>query len=206
MFYDKNKWLKEIVEWIVAFLIAYVIYICINFFFGTVSGVKQISMYPTAIDGEKVVIQRPTIFKKELKRGMIITFVAPIQTAEKSADDIAVFPDPKGINKFAYDFLGIGKRSYIKRIIGLPGDRVQVAEDGTVILNGEPLEESYLNSEKRSLVGKYMDVIVPENCIFAMGDNRGHSGDSREFGCIPINKINGYVITRVWPLNRLGKI
>ena len=206
MFYDRNRWIKEIGEWIVAFVIAYVIYTCINFFFGTISGVKQISMYPTAKEGEKVVIQRPTIFKRELKKGMIITFEAPIFTVDKTENNIAVFPKPKGIKKFAYDFLGIGKKSYIKRLIGLPGDRVQIAEDGSVILNGEPLEEKYLNPEKKSLNGKYMDIVVPKDTVFAMGDNRGYSGDSREFGCIPIEKINGYVITRVWPLNKFGKI
>lgn len=206
MFWDRYKWIKEIGEWVVAFLIAYVIYVVINFFFGTISGVKQISMYPTCKEGEKVIIQRPVLFKKELKRGMIITFEAPLQTVEKNEDNIASFPSYKGMQQFMYDFLGIGKKSYIKRIIGLPGDRLQIAEDGTVILNGEALKEEYLNTEKRSLNGKYMDVIVPDNCVFAMGDNRGFSGDSREFGCIPVDKINGYVITRIWPLNKLGKI
>ncbi len=206
MVFDRYKWLKEIGEWIIAFIIAYLIYLTINFFLGTVSGVRQISMFPTAREGEKVVIQRPTLFKKELKKGMVITFEAPLETAEKTEDNIALFPNYKGMQKFAYDFLGINKKSYIKRIIGLPGDRVQVAEDGTVILNGTPLEEAYLNPEKRSLVGKYMDVIVPDNCVFAMGDNRGYSGDSREFGCIPVDKINGYVVCRIWPLNKIGKI
>lgn len=206
MFFDRYKWLKEIGEWIIAFIIAYLIYVTINFFLGTVSGVKQISMYPTAKEGEKVIIQRPTLFKKELERGMIITFDAPLDIAEKTPDNIAIFPKYEGIKKFAYDFLGINKKSYIKRIIGLPGDRVQVAEDGTVILNGSPYEEPYLNPDKRSLVGKYMDVVVPDGCVFAMGDNRGYSGDSREFGCIPEEKINGYVISRIWPLNKMGKI
>lgn len=206
MFFDRYKWLKEIGEWIIAFIIAYLIYVTINFFLGTVSGVKQISMYPTAKEGEKVIIQRPTLFKKELERGMIITFDAPLDIAEKTPDNIAIFPKYEGIKKFAYDFLGINKKSYIKRIIGLPGDRVQVAEDGTVILNGNPYEEPYLNPDKRSLPGKYMDVVVPDGCVFAMGDNRGYSGDSREFGCIPEEKINGYVISRIWPLNKMGKI
>lgn len=54
--------------------------------------------------------------------------------------------------------------------------------------------------------GVYSDLIVPENCVFAMGDNRAGSTDCREFGCIPLDKIEGKVWIRFWPFNLFGKV
>ena len=72
---EKNKsqkWtvqavLKEATEWVICFIVAYIIYLIINFFFGTISCVKQTSMFPTAKEGDRVTIQRSKVFKKELK-------------------------------------------------------------------------------------------------------------------------------------------
>lgn len=204
---DKNKIiLKETMEWVVAFIIAYVIYIVINYFFGTVSGIKQESMYPTAKEGEKVLIQRTVLFKKELQRGMIVTCEEPLPYSKQDEDNIANYENKKGLESFTYNVLGFGKKSYIKRVIGLPGDKIKIAIDGKVELNGEPLNEIYLNPNSGELKGNYMELTVPEGSVFLMGDNRARSKDSREFGCIPLNKINGYIICRVWPLNNLGKI
>ena len=72
--------------------------------------------------------------------------------------------------------------------------------------NDEKLEETYLTEKYTPINGEYTDVVVPEKCIYVMGDNRSYSKDSRYFGCIPIEKVTGYVGIRVWPLNRLGKI
>ena len=54
--------------------------------------------------------------------------------------------------------------------------------------------------------GIFSDLVVPENCVFAMGDNRDHSTDCRSFGCIPLEKIGGTVWIRFWPLNLFGKV
>ena len=54
--------------------------------------------------------------------------------------------------------------------------------------------------------GNYLDIIVPEGYVFAMGDNREHSTDCREFGCIPVEKIESKVVMRFWPLNKFGKV
>ena len=54
--------------------------------------------------------------------------------------------------------------------------------------------------------GQFLDIIVPEGTVFVLGDNRGNSGDSRKFGCIPYNKIEGKVVLRFWPLNAFGTI
>ena len=111
------------------------------------------------------------------------------------------------MSKFVYNFLEIGKISYIKRVIALPGEHVEI-KDGGVYINGSKLEESYLQPGvvTDSLGGVYTDFVVPENCVFAMGDNRPQSTDCRRFGCIPLEKIEGKVKLRIWPLNLFGKV
>ena len=114
----KSKVLKEVLDWLVCIVIAYVLYLIINYFFGTVSGVKQSSMYPTAKPGDKVVISRRVIKKKELKRGQIITLEAPIfGTGIEVKNNIASYPKYTGINNFIYHVMGIGKKSYMLRIL-----------------------------------------------------------------------------------------
>ena len=101
--------------------------------------------------------------------------------------------------------MGIGKSSYVKRVIGLPGDHIVIGDDGSVYRNAEKLDEPYLN-EQVTNKDKYNDVVVPAGTVFMMGDNRLSSKDSRFFGCVPIEKVNGYVVIRVWPLNKIGKL
>jgi len=76
-----------------------------------------------------------------------------------------------------------------------------------VYLNEKLLEEPYLDEGVTTInAGQYIDVIVPENCVFVMGDNREHSTDSRSFGCIPIEKIESRVGIRFWPFSKFGKV
>ena len=203
-----RKVFNEILDWIICFVIAYVIYLIVNYFFGTISCVRQTSMYPTAIDGERVTIQRSKVFKKDLNYGDIIIFEAPIDKIILIATDdvMAKFVNKTGIDAFTYYFMGIGKNEYIKRVIGLPGDHIEVKEDGFVYRNGEKLEETYVREGYTPINGAYFNVIVPENAVYVMGDNRAYSKDSRYFGCIPLDKVTGYVGIRVWPLNRLGNL
>lgn len=207
--------LREIAEWVICFIIAYVLYLILNYFVGTISGVKQVSMYPTAKEGERVILQRTVLFKHELKYGDIITFEAPLAKSdnflvepnnEKPTSKVAEYAEYTGFNSFLHNFIGIDKVSYIKRVIGLPGDNIYVSESGEVYRNGEKLDEPYLRDGITSRSGNYINVDVPEGSVFVMGDNRLESKDSRVFGCIPIDKVNGYVVCRVWPLNRLGKL
>ncbi|MCX8075277.1 MAG: signal peptidase I [Clostridia bacterium] len=206
----ENKVLKEIIEWVLCFAIAFALYLVINYFFGTVTGVRQVSMKPTTIEGDKLLIQRPTIFKKKINYGDIITFESPIDpVSNMSADPNDVkskYQDLSGINSFLYHFVGVGKLSYIKRVIGLPGDHIVVAQDGYAYRNNEKLVENYLKDGTTNQNGVYTDVTVPDGYVFVMGDNRLESKDSRIFGCIPESKVDGYVITRVWPLSKFGKL
>ena len=197
---------REIIEWVSCFVIAYVLYLIINYFFGTISGVKQVSMLPTTEENDRLLISRLATFKRDLKYGDIITFEAPFENnLEKKSSNIAPYEEKTGIASFIYNFMGIGKSSYIKRVIGLPGDHIVIKDDGAVYRNDEKLDEPYLNAQFTNK-DTYNDIVVPAGTIFVMGDNRLSSKDSRYFGCVPIEKVNGYVITRVWPLNKIGKL
>ncbi len=96
---------------------------------------------------------------------------------------------------------------YIKRVIGLPGEKVKVL-NGYVYVNDKKLNEPYLVDKTNLFPGSFVqegiDITVPEGEYFVMGDNRGHSSDSREFGPIPGNSIIGKAFIRYWPITNMG--
>ena len=209
----KSK-VKNIVEWIVCILIALIIAILFRYFIGTPTVVQQPSMYPTLKENQRLWLNRwVRTTNKMPEKGDIITFEAPSTTIlseeEIKQNVIARYENqPKNImNKFTYNVLEIGKISYIKRVIGTPGDHIEI-KDGNVFRNGEIIEEKYLQPGVTTGDGRglCLDVVVPENSVFVMGDNRSQSTDSRCFGCIPLEKIESKVWIRIWPLNLFGKI
>ena len=205
---------KDILEWIVCILIAFVLALLFRYFIGTPTIVKQSSMYPTLMQNQRLILNRWGRTTKKLpERGDIITFEAPSETfvsADEFDNNVIARYNNEPTNwfsKFVYYVLEINKESYIKRVIGLPGDHVQIKE-GKVYINNEVLDEPYLQDGVTTNMGNqiFSDLVVPENCVFAMGDNRDHSTDCRSFGCIPLEKIEGTVWIRFWPLNLFGKV
>ena len=135
-------------------------------------------------------------------RGDIITFEKP----DKTVDGCGVYDERHGLwDYFLHNVIEVTKVSFIKRIIGLPGDHIQII-DGYVYVNDQRASEVYLNGIKTPISGEFYDVVVPEGHIFVMGDNRSGSSDSREFGCIPLNKVEGRVTYRIWPFSKFGAI
>jgi signal peptidase I len=208
-----NPKLKNTLEWTYCIVIAIIIALAVKYFIGTPTVVKQKSMDTTLKEGQRLWLNRWTrTTKGEYKVGDIITFEAPSVTYPSLENidfdnPVAKYDyNPKGlIGKFIYYILETNKTSYIKRIIGVAGDHIKI-EDGKVYRNGEQLDEPYLQENIRTESKIYSDIIVPENCVFAMGDNRENSTDCRDFGCIPIRKIESKVAFRFWPLNKFGKI
>lgn len=208
-----NSKVKNILEWVYCIVIAVILALVVRNFIGTPTIVKQESMYPTLKPNQRLILNRLAItFKGEIKKGDIITFEAPsvikinIEDADMS-NPVAIYNnEPKGLwNKFVYYGLEIGKTTFIKRVIAVAGEHVEI-KDNKVYINGEEYKETYLDSSvvTTSLDGAFTDLIVPEGYVFAMGDNRPKSTDCRAFGCIPISKIEGKVAFRFWPLNTWG--
>lgn len=210
-----NEKVKDILEWIYCIVIAVVLALLFRYYIGTPTIVKQVSMKPTLIQDQRLWLNRwGRTTKKMPERGDIITFEAPSKTTYSSQSEInqsnaiaKYEKEPKGIwSKFTYYVLELGKDSYIKRVIGLPGEHVEI-KDGKVYINGEVLKEDYLQEGIITDVGVgFDDFTVPENSVFAMGDNRSQSTDCRAFGCIPLEKIESKVWIRIWPLNLWGKV
>jgi signal peptidase I len=119
------------------------------------------------------------------------------------------------INKFVYRFSDIARgdtvvfqfpndtrKSYIKRVIGMPGDTVRV-DRGVVIVNGKPLQEPYVPDEMRD-EATYPEITVGPDSYYVLGDHRNSSNDSRNWGTVKRDLIYGKAVFVYWPLDRLG--
>jgi len=142
---------------------------------------------PQEINGASM---EKTFFNREL----IVTnkLVYKLQTPKRG--DVVIFKSPK--NKDV---------DYIKRVIGLPGERVRL-EASTYYINDQPLKEPYLADGIYTSGGMFLkeggEIIVPEGEYFVSGDNRPHSSDSREFGTIPLGDFIGKGMFRYWPFDK----
>ena len=167
-------------EWIKDLSIAAIIAVLfLQFFMPTI--VREHSMENTLKQNDYVFVSRRyyTWFKHDLARGDIIVFKSDLTTSSGS------------------------EKLLVKRIIGIPGDRVSIA-DGEVYVNGEPSDESFTKDGRTG--GSMVEVTVPAGHVFVMGDNRQNSTDSRSplVGFVDINTIKGKVVFRLLPFKRLG--
>ena len=169
--------MREALDWIKDIAIAIIIAVVILSFFKPII-IQQESMQPNFFSGDYVVVSRQayTLFG-DVEHGDVIVFKSDLLDEEGN---------PKHL---------------IKRIIGVPGDTIEIVE-GTVIRNGEKLDESYISEEGMS--GEMAPVIVEEGKLFVMGDNRRVSQDSRSqtIGQVEQDTIVGEVVLRIFPFNR----
>ena len=201
---------KNILEWIYCIVIAIILALLIKFFLGTPTVVKQYSMYPTYKPNDRLILNRLERSKMP-KRGDVVTFEAPSKNIYGPGEYDLNNPVAKYsyqhsniFNKFTYYVLEINKTSYIKRVIAIEGDKVEI-KDGKVYINNELLPEKYLaEGVKTEATGVFNNFIVPKGCVFLMGDNRSGSMDCRNFGCIPVERIESKVVFRFWPFNKIG--
>jgi len=161
---------KEVFSWVKTILLAAILAGAVNSFLIVNAEVPTGSMENTIMAGDRILALRTSYWFGEPERGDITVFRYP--------------DDPTG------------NTLYVKRIIGLPGDTVQV-EDGEVFINGETLEEDYIAEITDGDFGPYT---VPEGCYFMMGDNRNHSVDSRfwEDKFVEKDEILGKVVLRYY--------
>jgi len=180
----KEELKKEGIEWLKAIMIGIVIFAFIRTFFFSNYVVEGESMMPTLQDGNKLVVNKIGYRIGELNRFDVIVFHA---------------------NK---------EEDYVKRVIGIPGDRVEYRDD-ILYINGTKYEESYLEKYRKEAFGGRLtgdftlneltgEEVVPEGHIFVLGDNRLGSRDSREFGFVSIDQVVGKVDLRYWPFDEIG--
>lgn len=175
---DENKTLKEIRDFVIALVIAIAAAMIIRNVVFARADVDGPSMQSTLHNNDVVFVEKICLITKEYKRGQIIIF------------------DSKNEN---HDI-------FIKRIIGLEGDKLEI-KNGKVYRNGVELKEDYLNPGMKTYGDTYLreDQVytVPKGCIFVMGDNRTDSTDSRKIGPVNISDIKGHVIIRAYPFNQI---
>ncbi len=174
--------LFEIVETLVLTLI---IFLVIQNFVAQPYQVKQQSMERTLEPEQYVLVDKLTPRWDTYKRGDIIVFNPPPQWAQ---DDGTPF---------------------IKRVIGVGGDEIEVREDGFVYVNGTKLTEPYVYAvdgrPQATTTGQTQERwTVPTGELFVMGDHRGSSADSRVFGPIPVGNVIGRAWLRYWPFDTFG--
>lgn len=175
----KNVFKSEIFEYAKIILIALVISLLVRTYVAEARVIPSESMLPTLKIGDRLIVDK--IFYeingiKDIQRGDIVVFDPP--PAANSKSDIP----------------------FIKRVIGLPGETISIKR-GTVYINGEPLDESYLSEEP---AGDFKPLIIPDGTIFLMGDNRNNSHDSRFWGPLPFQNIIGVAEFRYYPFNEIG--
>jgi signal peptidase I len=168
------SWLRELT------LVVVLATVVILFLYQPVK-VEGTSMTPGLVNQERIFINKfiynPLVFKLGL--------------ADINRGDTVVFWYPGDLSK-----------SYIKRVIGLPGDTVEIVS-GTVIVNGQMLPEPYVPEEARDQVSMARTPIKADE-YFVLGDNRRSSNDSRTWGLVPRGDIYGKAVFGYWPLDRLG--
>ena len=202
---------KDIFEWIYCIIIAIVLALLVRYYVGTPTVVQMESMKPTFMPGDRLILNRLAITtNQEFERGEVITFEAPTSEYKSAAEANQSNPiakyneEPNNLfNKFTYYVLDIGKKSYIKRIIALPGEHVKI-ENGNVYVDGQLLNEQYLQDGVETSSYIFNDFVVPEGYLFVMGDNRKGSMDSRQLGWIPMSKGESKVLLRFWPFSKFG--
>jgi signal peptidase I len=138
--------------------------------------VEGTSMLPRLSDQERIFVNKLVYHVSGIERGDIVVFWYP--------------RDP-------------GK-SFIKRVIGLPGEEVMI-RSGVVFVDGEPIEEPYVPGEFFD-GASFGPVVVEPDSYFVLGDHRNSSNDSRNWGLVPEENIFGKAVFRYWPITRLGLI
>ena len=201
---------KEIWEWVYTIAIAVIIAMLIKTFLVDIVRVDGSSMYPTLEDNDRLIVTKLG-YKPE--QGDIIILDSTYKKREAYYDRLAAEEGKDGYSAFEkllkrpslpseYD-----KIYYVKRVVALPGQTVDLGEDGCVYVDGVKLDEPYANGQSHSIDSSVQyPLTVEDGMVFVMGDNREHSKDSRssDLGQVPEDAILGKSQIRVWPFSAIS--
>lgn len=200
---------KEIWEWVYTLAIAIIIALLIKGFIFDIVRVDGSSMFPTLVNNDRLIVTKLG-YKPE--QGDIIILDSEYKNREEYFDKLAASKDKDELSVidklFAQGSMpeSLKKKYYVKRIIAMPGQTVDLV-DGKVYIDGTPLDEPYYDGTTSSIdpTVEY-PITVQDDCVFVMGDNRNHSKDSRssELGQVPYDAILGKSQVRIWPLTDMG--
>ena len=186
--------IKEIIETVVFVIVAIII---IRFFLGEIRWIPSGSMKPTLVEGDRVFVERVSRLYQKPNRGDIMVFYPPQEHLEVTP--LKIFSRLTGF--FCNDI------AYIKRVIALPGEKIEIShnEDGTtdVLINDKKLDEPYIKDRYEYPIctpDMYCGpIVLNEGEYFMMGDNRGHSADSRYWGVLKQERFIGRAKVLFWP-------
>ena len=164
------------VSWIRDVVVSLAVSIFIIVFVYQPVKVEGTSMMPGLDDQERIFINKFVYHWESVERGDVVVFRYP----------------------------GDPRKSYIKRVIGVAGDRIKI-DEGRVYVNGDLLYEPYVLENYRD-DRSYPDMVVPKGDYFVLGDHRNLSSDSRDFGPIPERTIYGKAVFVYWPMDKVGKL
>ncbi len=182
------SWLKQVALVIMATILISVMII-------QTYDINDVSMQPTFDrQGNRVIVfLTPYIFGAVPDHGDIVIIDSRVDHERTIADRFNESPLVAIVRR------DINEHLWVKRVVGLPGDRLEF-KDGKVHRNGEALDEDYI-LEKMN--GSFEAAVVPEGHIYVMGDNRNRSSDSRQIGPVPLSNLQGRVILRFLPFNKM---
>jgi signal peptidase I len=192
---DRRSFLRELP---VLLLVAFVLALLIKTFLLQAFYIPSGSMEDTLTRGDRVLVNRVVYRLHPPRRGDVIVFSDPNVDVERGPASAFWHWLVSGFG------LPSGEEDFIKRVIGLPGETVEI-KDCVVFVDGTALREAYVTPANNQVACAYGPVRVPKDSLLVLGDNRDHSGDSRfGLGMIPFDKVIGRAFVVLWPPSRIG--
>ena len=196
----KKSVAREILEWVLTIVAAIAIALPIRAFAFEMVRVDGESMNSTLANGEIMFVTKFDYASTWL------SFPWQDNEAKEKAARITTGGNPQGFDVVVCRYPGRGDTNFVKRVVGLPGDTVEVRE-GYLYVNGEKYDEPYIKDEYRTgRLNSFGPYEVPEGEYFVMGDHRNNSNDSRMQGSLPRNMIIGHVRTVLYPFGEIRGI
>jgi len=174
----RSRW---IIEWVVVLLVALGLAVGLRTFVVQTYSIPSGSMIPTLMIGDRILVDKLSYHLHSVHRGDVVVFATP--------------PN---------ELASLMVQDLVKRVIGLPGETIASGPHGEVLINGKAIHQPWLTASARANPGPAIRTQkIPAGEIFVMGDNRGFSDDSRDYGPVDESLIVGRAVLGFWPLSRI---